>query len=158
MADGFVSQQACDEFWMQHALSLADKAEALGEVPVGAVLVHDGKVLAEGYNQPIHNQDSTAHAEIQVLRTAGKVVGNYRLPADTTLYVTLEPCPMCAGAMVHARVARLVFGAFDPRSGAAGTVMNIANHKDLNHRLQISGGIMEQACASRLKSFFKVRR
>lgn len=158
MAEGLVARQDRDDFWMLHALSLADRAEALGEVPVGALLVHRDKVLAEGYNQPIHEHDSTAHAEIQALRAAGKVLENYRLPADTTLYVTLEPCPMCAGAMVHARVARLVFGAFDPRTGAAGTVMNIANHKDLNHRLDICGGVLEQACASRLKTFFKARR
>ena len=154
----FESQQACDEYWMQYALTLADKAEQAGEVPVGAVLVHNGIVLAEGFNQPISEHDPTAHAEIKLLRAAGRVINNYRLPAGTTLYVTLEPCPMCAGAMVHARVSRLVFGAYDRRSGAAGSVMNVLQHTDLNHHAEISGGVLEQVCAMRLQTFFKARR
>ena len=123
---------------MSRALELAAAAEAAGEVPVGAVIVKDGEIIAEGWNRPIGTCDPTAHAEIIALRAAGAALGTYRL-TDTTLYVTLEPCPMCAGAMVHARVRRLVFGATDPRAGAAGTVFNVVQHPALNHRLESLG-------------------
>lgn len=147
-----------DEAWMARAIELAAQAEALGEVPVGALLVSaEGELLAEGFNQSICNHDPTAHAEIMVLREAGQKIENYRL-TDATLYVTLEPCPMCAGAMVHARVGRLVYGASDPRTGAAGTVFQLAHNELLNHRMAITSGVMEEVCAAQLKAFFKMRR
>jgi len=146
-----------DEKWMTRALELARQGEAAGEVPVGAVLVRDGAVLAEAWNQPIGSHDPTAHAEIVALRAAARKLGNYRLPA-TTLYVTLEPCAMCAGAMIHARVARLVFGAPDPLAGAAGSVFNLLQSPRLNHRVEIAGGVQEAECAGRLKDFFQARR
>lgn len=143
---------------MLRALELGARAAAGGEVPVGAVLVGpDGEVLGEGSNGPIGRHDPTSHAEIEALRAAARRVGNYRLPG-TTLYVTLEPCPMCAGALVHARVARLVYAAADPKSGACGTVMDIARNARLNHRLEVVGGVLEDAAAARLKAFFQARR
>jgi len=143
---------------MQQALQLARRAEEEGEVPVGAVLVLGGKVIGEGWNRPIAAHDPTAHAEIQALRAAARNVGNYRLPG-TTLYVTLEPCPMCAGAIVHARVARLVFGATDPRSGAAGSVFDLLpSDARFNHRTECEGGVEAEASASLLKAFFRARR
>ena len=142
---------------MRQALALARRADASGEVPVGAVLVRANQVIAEGWNAPIGNSDPTAHAEIQVLRQAGQVTGNYRLP-DTTLYVTMEPCPMCAGALVHARVSRLVFGVADDRAGAAGTVFNIVQAAQQNHRLEVTGGILETECRDLLQTFFRARR
>ena len=147
-----------DEKWMSHALSLAKQAEQCGEVPVGAVIVKDGDILAEAYNNSIQASDPTGHAEINVLRKAAKIVGNYRIVGDTTLYVTLEPCVMCAGAMVHARINRLVFGAFDPRTGSAGTVYSLVNNEKLNHQLEVTGGVLELQCAELLKSFFRKRR
>lgn len=144
--------------WMQHALRLAKQARAQHEVPVGAVIVVDGQIIAEGYNQPISTTDPTAHAEIVALRAATTRLGNYRLPAGATLYATLEPCPMCAGAMVHARISRVVFGTRDPRTGAAGSVFNILDSDKLNHRAAIVGGILEQECGELLKGFFKARR
>jgi len=146
-----------DEYWMRHALDLADKAAAQGEVPVGAVIVRNGEILGEGWNQPITLHDPSAHAEMLALRAAGVAASNYRLPG-TTLYVTLEPCPMCAGAMVHARVERVVFGAFDPKTGAAGSMFDLLTDERHNHRLIVSGGVLEGACAESLRTFFRARR
>jgi len=146
-----------DERFMQRALELARQAEQTGEVPVGAVLVHEGEIVGEGFNAPIGEHDPTAHAEIRALREAARRLGNYRLPG-TTLYVTLEPCSMCAGAMIHARIQRLVFGASDPRTGAAGSVFDIAISPRHNHRLEVSGGILAGECGDLLKTFFQARR
>ena len=146
-----------DNDFMALALQLARQAEAAGEVPVGAVVVHDGQVIGRGSNAPISETDPTAHAEIEALREAAKLLGNYRLP-EVTLYVTLEPCPMCAGAMVHARVNRLVYGCADSRSGAAGSVYDIACSDKLNHKLEISGGVLETECREMLQGFFRARR
>ncbi len=143
--------------FMRRALELAARAAAEGEVPVGAVVVRDGEVVGEGWNRPIASHDPTAHAEIEALRAAAQSVGNYRL-VETTLYVTLEPCAMCAGAMVHARVARLVYGAADPKGGAAGSVLDVLNHPRLNHRVAIAGGVLEAQCAEVLRAFFRERR
>lgn len=142
---------------MSHALDLAREAERAGEVPVGAVIVKDGAIVGEGWNRPIGTHDPTAHAEIIALRAAARTLGTYRL-LDTTLYVTLEPCAMCAGAMVHARVKRLVFAARDPRAGAAGSVFNIVQHEALNHRLTVEGGILADECSALLRGFFLARR
>ena len=146
-----------DTTFMTRALELARIAEAAGEVPVGAVIAREGKILAEGWNRPIATRDPTAHAEIVALREAGRALETYRL-SDTTLYVTLEPCPMCAGAMVHARVRRLVFAATDPRAGAAGTVFNIVQHPALNHRIECTSGVLAEECGSLLRKFFVARR
>jgi tRNA(adenine34) deaminase len=146
-----------DEAWMRHALRLAQRAESLGEVPVGAVVVKEGQCLAEGWNSPIVSHDVTAHAEINALREAGKVLANYRL-LNTTLYVTLEPCVMCMGAIVHARIKRLVFGAYDPKRGAVCHALNLADADFLNHNVSWQGGVLEADCSELLKSFFKVRR
>ena len=146
-----------DADWMQAALLLAARAAASGEVPVGAVLVQGESLLAEGWNQPIAAHDPTAHAEVLALRAAGQSLGNYRL-ADTTLYVTLEPCLMCVGAIVHARVARLVFGAFDPKSGAVTSCMHGFDVPGLNHRVAATGGILAGECGALLKQFFRDRR
>ncbi len=143
---------------MQHALGLARRAEEEGEVPVGAVLVRDGEIIGEGWNRPISSSDPSAHAEIQALRDAGRRVGNYRL-LDSTLYVTLEPCPMCAGAIVHARVARLVFGAYDPKGGAAGSVFDLLPPDGrFNHSMVCSGGMLQEECGALLREFFARRR
>lgn len=146
-----------DEHWMRQALLLAQNAEALGEVPVGAVLVKDGELVGEGWNQPISTNDPSAHAEMVALRQAATNQQNYRLP-DTTLYVTLEPCAMCAGALVHARVGRVVYAASEPRTGAAGSVMNVLQHQALNHHCEVDAGLCEQESADMLKSFFKAKR
>lgn len=146
-----------DSFWMRHALSLALQAAREGEVPVGAVLVKDGQMIAEGWNRPIGHHDPTAHAEIQALRAAGRNQKNYRLPG-TTLYVTLEPCPMCAGAIVHARVARVVYAAADPRTGAAGSVFNLLQSGELNHRCEVEGGVMAVESGQLLRDFFRIKR
>jgi tRNA(adenine34) deaminase len=143
--------------FMEEALRLAYKAEANGEVPVGAVLVADGEIIGRGSNAPISLSDPTAHAEIQALREAATHSNNYRLKG-TTLYVTLEPCPMCAGAMVNARVERLVYGCSDPRSGAAGTVFNIVQADELNHRLDVTHGVLEDKCRDLLQTFFRAKR
>ncbi|HTG77288.1 MAG TPA: tRNA adenosine(34) deaminase TadA [Steroidobacteraceae bacterium] len=148
---------ADDESYMRRALELARQAQRAGEVPVGAVLVHDDAIIAEGWNQPIRAHDPSAHAEMITLREAGQALASYRL-LDTTLYVTLEPCPMCAGAMVHARVRRLVFGAPDPRAGAAGSVFNLVQHPALNHRIEFSSGVLGEECGSLLREFFLARR
>lgn len=146
-----------DAIHMARALELAQRAQAEGEVPVGAVLVRDGEVLAEAWNQPIGRHDPTAHAEVLALRTAGERARNYRL-VGTTLYVTLEPCPMCAAALVHARVQRLVFGAADPRTGACGSVLELTAHPALNHRVDVTGGVLAQESAELLRAFFAARR
>jgi len=142
---------------MQRALELARAAAAAGEVPVGAVIVRQGEIIAEGSNRPIGTCDPTAHAEMIALRAGGEVLRNYRL-LDTTLYVTLEPCAMCASAMVHARVQRLVYGAADPRVGAAGSVFNIVQHASLNHQLEVTAGVLAEQCATLLREFFAARR
>ncbi|QIA62655.1 tRNA adenosine(34) deaminase TadA [Vibrio astriarenae] len=146
-----------DKLFMQKAMELAAQAEALGEVPVGAVLVKDGEIIAQGYNRSIIDNDATAHAEIQTLRQAGKLLDNYRL-LDTTLYVTLEPCPMCAGALLHSRVKRVVFGASDLKAGAAGTVLNLFKSDAAFHYAQVEGGLMVDECREQLQAFFKRRR
>lgn len=142
---------------MRRALELADVALVSGEVPVGAVLVHEGHVIAMGYNQPIGSHDPTAHAEIVALREGGRLMDNYRLE-DTTLYVTLEPCPMCASAIVHARVKRVVFGAWDVKAGGAGSIVDIFRLPGLNHRVDVFGGVLMEECAEKLTRFFRGRR
>lgn len=149
--------QTEDLKWMREALELARRAEAEGEVPVGAVLVKAGARIAMGWNRPITSHDPTAHAEVVALRAAAEALGNYRL-TDSTLYVTLEPCAMCAGALVHARVARLVYGAADPKAGAAGSVFNLVQAAPLNHRLEVTGGVLAEDCGVLLKDFFSRRR
>lgn len=148
---------ANDIRWMTHALDLAQRAEAEGEVPVGAVVVKDGVIIGEGWNRPITTHDPTAHAEIEALRAAARRVGNYRL-VDATLYVTLEPCAMCAGAMVHARVRRVVYGAADPRTGAAGSVFNLLQTAQLNHQVEICSGVLAEESGTLLRKFFQARR
>jgi tRNA(adenine34) deaminase len=143
--------------FMRLALEQASEARATGEVPVGAVLVSGDRVIARGANRPIAANDPTAHAEIEALRTGGRALGSYRL-ADTSLYVTLEPCPMCAMAIVHARVRRLVFGAWDPRAGGAGSVTDIFALPGLNHRVDVFGGVLMEECGSLLREFFAARR
>ncbi|MFM1760180.1 MAG: hypothetical protein RLY75_1451 [Pseudomonadota bacterium] len=150
-------QAELDLQFMQQALDQAKVAAAAGEVPVGAVLVRDGQVISSGFNQPISNSDPSAHAEMMALRSAAQDESNYRLPG-TTLYVTLEPCTMCAGAMLHARVERVVFGAADPKTGAAGSVLNVFSEKQINHQTQVEGGIMSEECGQILRDFFKERR
>ncbi|WP_233575748.1 tRNA adenosine(34) deaminase TadA [Noviherbaspirillum saxi] len=148
---------AQDTIFMQQALSQAHNAWALGEVPVGAVVVKDGQVIATGFNQPIGNHDPTAHAEVVALRAAAAVLGNYRLPG-CELYVTLEPCAMCSGAMMHARLSRVVFGASDPKTGACGSVVNLFAQEKLNHHTELVGGVLAEECAGLLKQFFAERR
>ncbi len=139
------------------ALKLAQRAAEQGEVPVGAVLVRDGELLAEGWNHPIAAHDPTAHAEIVALRAAGRHAGNYRLPG-ATLYVTLEPCVMCVGAMIHARIERLVFGAYDPKTGAAGSVFDLLQAPQHNHRVIATAGVLTESCGELLTNFFRARR
>jgi tRNA(adenine34) deaminase len=152
---GFFNDQ--DLSWMRHAMSLAAAAEAAGEVPVGAVVVRDGRVLGEGWNQTITASDPAAHAEIVALRNAGGRCGNYRLPG-TTLYVTLEPCCMCAGAMIHARLDRVVFGAVDPKTGAAGGVFQLLTDPRHNQVPVVEGGCLSTECGEQLRQFFRRRR
>lgn len=152
-----LEQQSLDEFWMQRALQLAQRAEAEGEVPVGALMVREEQVIGEGWNQPISANDPTCHAEIMTLRAAASHINNYRL-LNTTLYVTLEPCSMCAGAIIHSRVKRVVYGASDPKGGAAGSVFDILGTEKLNHKVEITSGILADECGELLKSFFKSRR
>ncbi|MFH0351558.1 MAG: tRNA adenosine(34) deaminase TadA [Chromatiales bacterium] len=149
--------EANDERWMRQALALASCAEEHGEVPVGAVVVRDDQVIGEGWNQPIGRNDPTAHAEMVALRRAAERVGNYRL-AGCSLIVILEPCVMCAGASVHARIARVAYGARDPKAGAAGSVFEILGSGRLNHYVEVRGGILEAECCSLLKRFFERRR
>ena len=147
-----------DEFFMGLAVEEAEIGYAQAEVPVGAVLVSaDGRILSKEHNQPISSNDPTGHAEILAIRSASAGAGNYRLP-ETTLYVTLEPCVMCVGAMIHARVRRLVFGAADPRSGAAGSVLDLTGAACFNHRIEVVGGVLAERCAEILRSFFRQRR
>ena len=143
--------------WMQRALELARKAEAAGEVPVGAVLVKDDQVIAEGWNQPIISHDATSHAEIMAMREAGIKLSNYRL-IDTTMYVTLEPCSMCVGAMIHARVAKVVYGASEPRTGALGGAFNLLMSNDHNHNFDVVSGVLAEESRDMLQSFFQSRR
>ena len=146
-----------DEYWMQQAMQVAQQAQARGEVPVGAIIVRDNKCLAQSGNQSITDHDPTAHAEISAIRSAAKQINNYRL-LDTTLYVTLEPCMMCAGAMLHARIQRLVFGAYDHRTGVAGGCFDwLLDEKHL-HKITITGGVMKNECAQMLQDFFKAKR
>ena len=145
------------EKWMELAIQQALLAEKIDEVPVGAVLVQDDQLIAQAHNQPISNNDPTAHAEIQVLRKAGENLENYRLP-NTTLYVTLEPCTMCLGAMIHARVSRVVFGAFDKKTGVCGSCADLSSSECFNHSLIVEGGILAENCQSLLQDFFKKRR
>lgn len=152
-----LAQQKIDEKWMSYALSLADKAELENEIPVGAVLVKDDQVVSEGWNLSILNHDACAHAEIMAIRYAGQVLQNYRL-IDCTLYVTLEPCPMCAGALVHSRIKRLVYGAGDYKTGAAGSVFDLVRSDKLNHQIEVSSGIYAEQCATKISEFFKRRR
>lgn len=146
-----------DEYWMQQALMLATQAAAMGEVPVGAVLVQEDRLLSEGYNCPIATCDPQAHAEIITLRAGARKNANYRL-IDTTLYVTLEPCLMCAGAMVHARISRLVYGATDPRAGAVVSQACVLDFPFLNHRIEHAGGLLAVPCGDILSEFFRQRR
>jgi tRNA(adenine34) deaminase len=146
-----------DAIYMQQAISQARNAWALGEVPVGALIVKEGQVIATGFNQPIGNHDPTAHAEIMALRAAATILGNYRLPG-CEMYVTLEPCAMCAGAMLHARLARVVFGASDPKTGACGSVLNLFEQERLNHHTELTAGVLADECGTLLKEFFAERR
>ena len=146
-----------DQQWMRHAIRLAQRAEDQGEVPVGAVLVKGEHCIAEGWNKPIQNHDPTAHAEMIVIRQAGLAMENYRL-TDTTLYVTLEPCVMCMGAISHARIKRLVFGAFDPKRGSVCSALNLTEVSFLNHKVAWQGGVFESACSNLLIDFFQARR
>jgi tRNA(adenine34) deaminase len=146
-----------DEDFMRHALGLARRAQDEGEVPVGAVVVLDEKVIGEGWNRPISASDPTAHAEIQAMRAAASTRKNYRL-VGATLYVTLEPCAMCVGAMFHARIRRVVFGAADPKTGAAGSTLNLFEEKRLNHHALVQGGVLAAECGALLSDFFASRR
>jgi tRNA(adenine34) deaminase len=157
MADLPAPLPAADIVFMRQALEQAQLAWDQGEVPVGAVVVKDGVVIARGYNQPIGTHDPTAHAEIVALRAAAEALGNYRLPG-CELYVTLEPCVMCSGAMMHARLARVVYGAPDPKTGACGSVVDLFEHAQLNHHAETVGGVLADDCAGMLKDFFAVRR
>ena len=145
------------EKWMELALEQARLAQAMSEVPVGAVLVQDDQLIASAHNQPIYSNDPTAHAEIQLLRAAGKQLNNYRFP-DTTLYVTLEPCTMCLGAMIHARVSRVVFGAYDQKTGVCGSCTDLSTSQCFNHTIAIEGGVLANDCKQLLQEFFKKRR
>ena len=146
-----------DERWMREALLLARDAEDAGEVPVGAVVVRDGVIVGRGYNAPILNQDPTAHAEIQALRDAARRLRNYRL-SGCELFVTLEPCAMCTGAIIHARIARVVFGASDPKTGACGSVIDLLAEARLNHHTAMTSGVLNDICGGRLSAFFAARR
>ena len=147
-----------DEVWLRAALAQAEKAQSSGEVPIGAVILGPDKmVIACGQNRVIRDHDPTAHAEIVAMRAAGIALENYRLE-QCTLYVTLEPCSMCAGAMIHARIGRLVFGAFDPKAGAVESVLTVLNHPKLNHQIEVKGGILAQECGDLLRRFFQSRR
>ena len=146
-----------DERFMRSALTEARKGAREGEVPVGAVVVRAGQILARAHNRPIGSSDPAAHAEVMALRRAARKLGNYRL-GGCSLYVTIEPCPMCAGAAVHARLQRVIFGAPDPKAGAAGSVLDVLRHPKLNHRVEVSGGVLERECGEVLRDFFRQRR
>lgn len=143
--------------WMAKALELARQAEAIGEVPVGAVIVLNDQIIGEGWNQPISSNDPSAHAEVIALRDAGNKINNYRL-VNATMYVTLEPCLMCAGALIHARIARLVYAVADPKSGACGSMFNLLDTDKLNHKVEIRKGVREDECRSLIRDFFKEKR
>jgi len=145
------------ESWMQRALAEAEAAEDAGEVPVGAVIVKGGELIATGQNRNLRDHDPSAHAEIVALRAAGQVLGNHRLER-CEMYVIIEPCAMCAGALVHARLARLVYGARDPKAGAVESAMNVLNHPRLNHEMEVVGGVLEAECSQLLRDFFRLRR
>lgn len=151
------ADRANDERWMRHALKLAGRAQELGEVPVGALLVKDEDLVAEGWNRPIASHDPSAHAEMVAMREAAALLRNYRL-GGLTLYVTLEPCVMCAGAIIHARLARVVFGAKDPKAGAVNSVYDVIANPRLNHRPEWTGGVLEPECGAILQEFFRSRR
>lgn len=157
--DGRPTTDDCssDELFMEEALRAAKRALDAGEVPVGAVVVCDGRVLARGWNRNLTGNDPTAHAEIVALREAGAAVGNHRL-GDCELFATIEPCAMCAGALIHARIKRLVYGADDPKAGAVHSVLEVLNHPQLNHRMEIKGGVLAGRCAEVMQSFFRQRR
>ena len=157
LGKGSAGRPRSDVDYMRLALELAAGAEAKGEVPVGAILVRGDEIIATGANCPIASNDPTAHAEIEALRAGGRALGTYRL-TDTTLYVTLEPCVMCASAIIHARVRRRVFGAWDPRAGAAGSIINVFTLPQLNHRVDVFGGVLMEECSEMLKRFFAERR
>ena len=146
-----------DEDWMRYAIRMAQRAEQQGEVPVGAIIVRNDTCIAEGWNQPIQNHDPSAHAEVMALRKAGQYLHNYRLK-DCTAYVTLEPCVMCMGALAHARIKRIVFGAYDPKRGAVCHALQLADADFLNHTMQWQGGVLENECAELLTDFFRARR
>ncbi len=146
-----------DELWMEEALRSAQRALEAGEVPVGAIVVRGDRIVGRGWNRNISDRDPTAHAEIIALREAGAAVGNHRL-ADCDLFATIEPCPMCAGALVHARIRRLVYGAHDPKAGAVHSVMQVLNHPQLNHKVEVRSAVLAGRCAELLQSFFKTRR
>jgi tRNA(adenine34) deaminase len=148
---------AGDEHWMREAIALARMAQARGEVPVGALVVHAGAIIGRGGNEPIAASDPTAHAEIGALRSAGSAVGNYRLP-ESELFVTLEPCAMCAGAILHARIRRVVFGARDPKTGACGSVIDLFAEPRLNHQTTVTGAVLAGECGKLLSDFFATRR
>jgi tRNA(adenine34) deaminase len=146
-----------DEIWMQRALEQAAAAQAAGEVPIGAVIVKDGELIASGQNRNLRDHDPSAHAEIVALRAAGIALGNHRLEG-CELFVVIEPCAMCAGALVHARLKRLVYGAKDPKAGAVDSVMQVVNHPSLNHRIEVTRGVLEDRCSAVLRNFFRARR
>ena len=146
-----------DQYWMQKAIECAQRAEAIDEIPVGAIIVKNDEIIAEGWNQSITLNDPSAHAEMIAIRQAGQVLNNYRL-IDCTLYVTLEPCSMCAGLLVHSRIKRLVFGATDLKTGSAGSIMNLVQEPRLNHQLDVTSGVLAQQCAEQLSAFFRRRR
>jgi tRNA(adenine34) deaminase len=152
-----LTQKSTDEFFMRHAIALAKQAEQIGEIPVGAVVVHNNRIIGQGYNQAISLNDPSAHAEMLAIRAAGKHLNNYRL-IDCTLYVTLEPCAMCAGLLVHSRINRLVFATDDYKTGCAGSILNLINHEQMNHQINCSQGILQQECSDMLSDFFKRRR
>lgn len=152
-----MSEQYSDEYWMEKALTFASKAEAIDEIPVGAVLVKDNQLIAYGYNRSITDNDPSAHAEMMAIREGGKVLNNYRL-IDCTLYVTLEPCSMCAGLLVHSRIKRLVFGAKDAKTGSAGSIMNLLQEPRLNHQVEVTDDVMGEQCGAVISAFFKRRR
>ena len=151
------SPQGSDEHFMRMAMEAASRAAAMGEVPVGAVVVLDGKVIATGFNQPIASHDPSAHAEMVALREASAVMANYRLPG-CELYVTLEPCAMCSGAIMHARLSRVIFGAADPKTGACGSVINLFDNTSLNHHASVTPGVLAGECGQLLSDFFRARR
>jgi tRNA(adenine34) deaminase len=151
------ANEDADELWMQEALRAAQRALEAGEVPVGAVVVHGGKIVGRGYNRNLSDSDPTAHAEVVALREAGTTIGNHRL-GDCELFATIEPCAMCSGALVHARIRRLVYGADDPKAGAVHSVIRVLNHPGVNHHMEVRGGILAGRCAELLQEFFRVRR